>query len=172
MWSSRSGMRSLTRKIPEALLGLVLIGLAVLLVIPWPEERIKAGGVTAPLPETPAEPELGAGPAALEPKEVAALFGWKEPVVAAPTPPPAASPAPTPVPTPAPPKAQSVTWLSYVGSAVDAEGRPLYYLKDARNGKVFRVAEGESASGWTLVEATGGEIVASFGGDRYVVKRR
>jgi hypothetical protein len=59
-----------------------------------------------------------------------------------------------------------------VGSAVDADGRPLYYLKDTRNGKVFRVVDGAAGGDWTLMGATDDELVVRFGSDRYVVKRR
>ncbi len=165
-------MRYVTGKIAEAALGLLMVGLAVALVIPWPEERLPSveDALLKTVPDAPRE-DIREGTTAA-PELVARLFGWSkrppapvvpEPVETEAAPPPVVVAKEPPV---------AVPWLKYVGYATDAEGSPLYYLKDTRNGKVIRVAPGSASTEWSLLEVTEERLVVRFGDDEYVVDRR
>lgn len=150
----------MTRGLRAALI-LVAVGLALALAIPWPPAGLPSvQGALRPAapPSVAAQPER---PPATDPARIAALLVG------------ARSVQEIPVPLPSTPEQPAVApWLRYVGSAAEADGSPVFYLKDARNGKVIRVGPGTAQAGWSLEDVTDERLVVRSGDETYWVSRR
>jgi hypothetical protein len=154
-------MRALTKWLPEALLGGLLLAGVILLAAP---RRAHVGAEPPPAaaaPERPAEqppPAPAAAPKRASPGQIAALFGWVEPVV-------------VPRAPPAPPKPAEAVWLKPVGFVIGEGGAPSYVFKDTKANAVLTLVPMVENKGWILREVREKEFLLAFKGTEYVVKR-
>ena len=161
-------MKRWIRALPEVLLSAAAACLLVLVVGPArrpaaaPERRQEAAAYVA------APAALPSAPVPAEPDAVVSLF-YREPPRRAPAPP---EPVVEAKPAAAEPvKPVEVSWLSYVGYFSGEDGRPFFYIKDTRSGRLIKITTGET-SDWTLVEAAEGRIVVRHDGTVYSVARK
>jgi hypothetical protein len=169
-WTPFSGsdMKPWIRALPEMLLVAAAACLLVLVVVPAPRtasapERQRPSARSASAP-----PAAASSPLPAEPDAIVSLF-YREPPRKTPAPP--GIPAETEPSAPEPVKPVEAPWLSYVGYFSGADGRPFFYVKDARSGRLIKIATGE-ASDWTLVEAAEDRIVVRNEGTVYTVPRK
>jgi hypothetical protein len=154
-------MKALLKWLPEALLGVVLLASVLLLAAP---RRARSGAEPQPVaaaPRQPAEVQAPVPAAARKlasPGQIAALFGWVEPVVER-----RASPA---APQPA-----VATWLKPVGFVIGEGGAPSYVFKDTKTNAVLTLVPKVENKGWLLREIREKEFLLVFKGTEYVVKR-
>ena len=146
----------------EAALCLLIMGLLVVLVVPWRNQV----AMEKPASEAPSQQEEITAPdlsLSLEPVDaVATLFvGRKAPVTA-----PVAAPAPKAVPPTDEP------WLKYLGFASGVDGASWWYIKDTKRGKLIRVSSEMSADGWKVVENQPERLVVRNGDSLYSVSKR
>ncbi len=154
-------MRALTKWLPEALLAALLLAAVALLAAPRRPPGKAESPPAATAPERPAElqapaPKEGPKPASLG--QVAALFGWVEPVAVTATPPAAPQPA-------------EAVWLKPVGFVVGEGGVPSYVFKDTKTNTVLTLVPKVENKGWLLREIREKEFLLVFKGTEYKVKR-
>jgi hypothetical protein len=154
--------------LPEVFLAASAVCLLALAVVP---ARRTA---SAPRPERQAAVNAAmpaatpSAPAPADPDAIVSLF-YREP--------PRGTQAPTVAPAEgkpaaaAPVKPMEVAWLSYIGYFSGADGKPFFYIKDSRSGRLIRITTGE-ATDWTLVEAAEDRIVVRHDGTVYAVARK
>ena len=153
-------MKRLSRWVPELALGALALALAVLLVVPWRERR----GPAETGEDAPVSPALAAQPAStggktVPPRQLAALFGWREAKPA-----PAARTAVLP--------AEEAAWIQAVGYVVEQNGAHRYIFKDTRAGGVFSLKTGDANQGWKLVEVRENDFLLELRGKPYIIKRK
>jgi hypothetical protein len=68
-------------------------------------------------------------------------------------------------------KPTEAPWLAYLGFSSGAEGKPTYYFKDTRSGRVIKVTQGDTASDWTLAGITQDRMILRNKDDLFAVKR-
>jgi len=147
--------------LPEILLGAALLAAVLLLALPG---RARGGAELPPAAAAPVEAAAGELPApAAErklaaPGQIAALFGWVEPVTAPRTP-------------PVPPKPAEATWLKPVGFVIGEGGSPSYVFKDTKTNAVLTLVPKVENKGWLLSEIREKEFLLVYKGTEYVVKR-
>jgi hypothetical protein len=108
----------------------------------------------------------------LDPASVAALFGWKPPVVPAAPPEPEPEPEEEPEPEPAAPEPSPpvpADWLSFVGKVTDEGGGDRLFFKNIRTGRLERASE-DGTLEWRLMERAGGTAVLERDGERYTAE--
>ncbi len=155
-------------KAVEAVLALAVLGLLAALVVPWRQTPfpVRPAG---PRPETPSLPaQTRLSPARAEPEAVLALFVPKGPPRLA-RPPSPAEVKPPPVPEKKPVDAP---WLSYLGYTSAAQGKPTYYFKDTRSGRLIKVTPGESSGGWSLLEVKDNRMILQNKDEIFAVNKR
>lgn len=139
---------------------LVVAALVVLLLLPRAEGPLGAvGGGQAPAAEDVEARELPAPSPRASPSDLAALFGWRAPVPAAPP------------PAPAPPEPAAATWLAAVGYVVGEGGTRSYLFKDTKQGTMVSLSPGVESKGWTLLEVRDKDYLLEYDGERYVVRQ-
>ncbi len=152
-------MKALSKWLPEGLLAALLLAAVVLLAAP----RRSPGKALPPppaAPERPAEvpaPAPAAQPKLASPGQIAALFGWVEPVGAPRTP---SQPQPT-----------EAVWLKPVGFVIGEGGAPSYVFKDTKSNTVLTLVPKVENKGWLLREIREKEFLLVFKETEYVVKR-
>jgi hypothetical protein len=154
-------MRALAKWFPEALLAALLLAAVVLLAAPRRPPRGAQPPPAAAAPEQPAEvqtPAPAAAPKPASPRQIAALFGWTEPVVA-------------PKTQSDPPKPTEAVWLKPVGFVIGEGGAPSYVFKDTKTNTVLTLVPKVENKGWLLREIREKEFLLVFKGTEYVVKR-
>jgi hypothetical protein len=154
-------MKALLKRLPEALLAALLLAAVVLLAAPRRSSREPEPPPAAAAPERPTEVEAAALPAAPKPaslEQIAALFGWMEPVV-------------VPKTAAAPPKPAEAVWLKPVGFVIGEGGSSSYVFKDTKTNAVLTLVPKLENKGWLLLEIREREFLLVFDGTEYVVKR-
>ncbi len=154
-------MKALTKWLPEALLGALLLGAIVLLAVPRRSPRGAEPLPASAAPERPAAveaPAPAAAPKPASPGQIAVLFGWVETVVAPSTP-------------SGPPKPAEAVWLKPVGFVINERGAPSYVFKDTKTNTVLTLVPKVENKGWLLREIREKEFLLVFKGTEYVVKR-
>jgi hypothetical protein len=147
--------------LPEIILGAALLASVYFLVAPRPRSGEVAPLTAAAAPEQPAgvQPPPPASERRLAaPGQVAALFGWEEPVAVARTP-------------PAPPKPVEAVWLKPVGFVIGEGGGPSYVFKDTKSNSVLTLVPKVENKGWILQEVREREFELEFKGTKYIVRR-
>lgn len=110
----------------------------------------------------------------LDPASVAALFGWRPPVVPAAPPEPEPEPEEEPAPEPAAPEPSPpvpADWLTFVGNVSDDQGGERLFFKNRKTGRLER-ASGDGTLEWRILERAGGIAVLEKDGERYTVEVR
>ena len=154
-------MKALMKWLPEALLGGMLLASLALLAAPRRSPREAAPPPAAAAAEQPAMAQAPVPAAARKPAtpgQIAALFGWVEPIVVPRTP-------------PAPPKPAEAVWLKPVGFVIGEGGAPSYVFKDTKTNAVLTLIPKVENKGWLLEEIREKEFLLVFNGTEYVVKR-
>ncbi len=153
-------MRFLAQRKVEAALALAALTLLAVLLVPWreaPFEPMKgnagAAAAAVPIPE-------GGKAARAAPEAVLSLFVGRAPASQG-----HAQVAPEKKPVDAP-------WLSYLGYYSKAEGKPYYWFKDTRTGRVIKVSKGETSGEWALLEISGNRMVLRYNNELYAVNKR
>lgn len=59
--------------------------------------------------------------------------------------------------------------MQHIGTVIDADGRPVYFLKDTRKKQVIRVVEGEMNDGYRALAADGRYFLLEKDAERYEV---
>jgi len=160
-------MKPWIKAAPEALLAAAATGLLVLAAVPSPRE---AAGPARPLGASRAQAaaKTADSPAELaDPDAVVRLFYMAPPPVEQAPVEPAAAAAPEPEPA----KPLEAPWLSYVGHFSGMDGKPFYYVKDSRSGRLIKVSR-DDTSDWILVEDAAERIVVRHGDGLYAVPRK
>jgi hypothetical protein len=154
-------MKALTKWLPEALLAALLLAAVVLLAAPRRPPRGTEPPPAAAAPEQPAAvqtPAPASAPKPASPGQIAALFGWVEPVAA-------------PKMQPDSPKPAEAVWLKPVGFVIGEGGAPSYVFKDTKTNTVLTLVPKVENKGWLLREIREKEFLLVFKGTEYVVKR-
>ena len=154
-------MKALMKWLPEALLAALLLAAAVLLAAPRRSPKGAEQPPAAAAPEQAAEaqaPAPAAAPKTASPGQIAALFGWVEPVIVPKTP-------------PGPPKPTEAVWLKPVGFVIGEGGSPSYVFKDTKTNTVLTLVPKVENKGWLLREIRDKEFLLVFKGTEYMVKR-
>jgi hypothetical protein len=69
-------------------------------------------------------------------------------------------------------KIMDAPWLNYLGYYSKAEGKPYYWFKDTRTGRVIKVSKGEASGEWALLEISGNRMVLRYNNELYAVNKR
>ncbi len=153
-------MRFLARRKVEAALALLALTLLVILLVPWREAAVKpmkgnagAAAAAVPVPE-------GGKTARAAPEAVLSLFVGRAPAVQA------------HAPAAAEKKIMDAPWLNYLGYYSAAEGKPYYWFKDTRTGRVIKVSKGQASGEWALLEISGNRMVLRYNNELYAVNKR
>jgi hypothetical protein len=155
-------MKLLSRWIPDLFLGALALGLVVLLALPWGQRRTPgSSGEEGPASLAVAAEPAGTAGRTTSPRELAVLFGWREPKAA-----PAAKPGP------AAPQAQEAPWIQAMGYVVEQNGTRSYIFKDLRTRAVLSLKQGTVNKGWRLLEVRERDFLLEFDGQPYIIKRK
>jgi hypothetical protein len=154
-------MKSSMQRAIEVLLGLIILGLLVLLVVPWHQQKMPPRSATSCVPQPTAVDATGVSASVLPVDAVLTLFADRE------RPSPARAPVAPPAKT-----ATEAAWLTYMGFASGADGASWSYVKDTRTGKVIRLSQGQCVAGWCIVENVDERLVIKNGEDLYSVSKR
>ncbi len=154
-------MKALTKWLPEALLGALLLAAVLLLAAPRRPPRGAEPPPATAAAERPAAveaPAPAAAPKVASPGQIAALFGWVEPAGGPRTP-------------SGPPRPAEAVWLKPVGFVINERGAPSYVFKDTKTNAVLTLVPKVENKGWLLREIREKEFLLVFNGTEYVVKR-
>jgi len=155
-------MKRLSRWVPDFALGALALALAVLLVVPWRQRRAPgSAGEEQPASPAVAAELAGSSGQTASPRQVAALFGWREPRA-----------APAALAKPLAPPVEEASWIQAIGYVVEQNGARSYIFKDTRTRTVFSLKAGAVNKGWKLVEARERDFLLECGGKTYIIKRK
>jgi hypothetical protein len=155
-------MRSTIQRVIEAALCAVILGLLILLAVPWHRQKSDDRSITTSVAHTASADAPGLSPSLLPIETVLLLFTDRR---GTPAPRATAAPAPAATPTDAP-------WLKYLGFASGADGTSWWYLKDSRTGKLIKVQKDKVTGGWSVIENSTDRLVVRNGDSLYSVSKR
>jgi hypothetical protein len=153
-------MRFLTQRRVEAALVFAALALLAVLLVPWSEAPLnpaEANAGTAAAADPAAE---GRKAVRATPEAVLALFVGRIPAARA------------RATVPAEEKPLDAAWLRYLGYYAAAEGKPCYWFKDTRTGRVIKVSKGQASGEWTLLEISGDRMLLKYNNELYTVNKR
>jgi hypothetical protein len=155
-------MKRWLRWAPETGLCALLAALLLLLLSPWKEHRnpIRARPVTSAAPAAATQPSASLTPLA-SPRQIAALFGWREPSQRS------AAHARSQTAKP-----EEASWIRAVGYVVEQNGIRSYVFKDTRSGAIFSLKLGAVSKGWKLLEVREQDYLLEFEGKAYIIRRK
>jgi hypothetical protein len=153
-------MKSLNNNLID-IISLSLIGLFVLFfLIPWPFPQIDVKYSQEPFKKQIEFSDKAEKTANRSVTQCAALFGLRIPKSS-----PQKSTAMSLDKTP-----QNITWIKYIGLIATPAGEKKYYFKDTRNGRIIRLALGETSDGWTLAKISASNFTLKNEGKVYLVE--
>jgi hypothetical protein len=153
-------MRFLTQRRVEAALAIAVLTLLAVLLVPWREAPLEpmkgnAGTTVSAMPAAEGRKAARAAPEA-----VLSLFIGRAPAAQART---TAAVEKKPMDAP---------WLNYLGYYAVAEGKPYYWFKDTRTGRVIKVSKGQDSGEWVLLEISGDTMLLKCNNELYTVNKR